>query len=229
MNNKPAKSTNTFAITFKRDLKLLLRNSNDIIQALCFFVIIVFLFPLSLPAESKLLSTIGTGIIWVSAVLAVMMGLQSLFRSDYDDGTLEQLLISPRSLPLIILSKIISHWCATGLLISLLSPILCIALRIPSEQIWVLFLGLLLGTPALSLIGAIGSALTVTLRNGGILTAIVILPLYIPILIFGASMSSIVANGASVNSELYLLASILILALTLAPFAISAALRISID
>ena len=220
---------NTFAILFKRDFKLLFRNSSDLLQPLGFFVIIVFLFPLSLPAESKLLSTIGSSIIWVSAVLAIMMGLQSLFRSEHADGTLEQLLISSRSLPIIVLSKVISHWCATGLLISLLSPVLCIALRIPAEQIWVLFIGLLLGTPSLSLIGAIGSALTVTLRNGGILTAIVILPLYIPILIFGASMSSIVMNGASILGELYLLASILVLALTLAPFAISAALRISID
>lgn len=221
--------SNTFLMMFKRDFKLLFRNSSDILQPLCFFVMIVLLFPLALPAEDKLLSIIGSGIIWVSAVLSIMMGLESLFRTDYEDGTLEQWLISPRSLPLIVLSKIFTHWCATGLLISLLSPVLCIALRIPAEQIWVLFTGLLLGTPSLSLIGAIGSALTVTLRNGGVLMAIVILPLYIPILIFGAGMSSIVANGMSVSSELYLLAAILVLTLTLVPFAISAALKISID
>ena len=220
---------NTFAMTFKRDFKLLFRNSGDILQPLCFFVIIVLLFPLSLPAEHKLLTAIGSGIIWVSAVLSIMMGLESLFRSDYDDGSLEQLVISSRSLPLIILSKILTHWCATGLLISLLSPVLCVALRIPAEQIWVLFIGLLLGTPSLSLIGAIGSALTVTLRNGGVLMAILILPLYIPILIFGAGMSNIVATGASVTGEIYLLAAILVMALTLAPFVISAALRIGID
>jgi heme exporter protein B len=152
-----------------------------------------------------------------------------MFHSDFQDGTLEQMLIHPRSLPLAMLGKSLAHWTSTGLILSLFSPILCITFNIPTEQIWVLFLGLLLGTPSLSLIGAIGAAITVTLRRGGVLIAIIILPLYIPILIFGAGMLSQSAQGLEVASQMYALAAILMLSLTLAPFAIAGALRVTID
>lgn len=220
---------NTLWLYFQREWQLMFRNTSSLIQPLTFFIIIALLFPFSLPAENALLQRIGGGVIWVSAVLATMLSLESMFHSDYHDGTLEQMLIHPRSLPLAMLGKSLAHWSATGLILSLFSPVLCLTFNIPSEQIWVLFGGLLLGTPSLTLIGAIGAALTVTLRRGGVLIAIIILPLYIPILIFGAGMLSQVAQGLEVVSQFYALAAILVLALTLAPFAIAGALRVTIN
>lgn len=220
---------NTCALYFCREWQLMFRNTSSLIQPLIFFIIIALLFPFSLPAEQDLLQRIGGGVIWVSAVLATLLSLESMFHSDYQDGTLEQMLIHPRSLSLAMLGKALAHWSSTGLVLSLFSPILCITFNIPAEQIWVLFLGLLLGTPSLSLIGAIGAALTVTLRRGGVLIAIIILPLYIPILIFGAGMLSQSAQSLEVASQLYALAAILVLSLTLAPFAIAGALKVTID
>lgn len=220
---------NTLALYFKREWQLMFRNTSALIQPLIFFIIIALLFPFSLPAENDLLQGIGGGVIWVSAVLATMLSLESMFHSDFQDGTLEQMLIHPRSLQLAMLGKSLAHWTSTGLILSLFSPILCITFNIPTEQIWVLFFGLLLGTPSLSLIGAIGAAITVTLRRGGVLIAIIILPLYIPILIFGAGMLTQSAQGLEVASQMYALAAILVLSLTLAPFAIAGALRVTID
>jgi len=221
--------SNTFSLYFRREWQLMFRNTSSLIQPLVFFIIIALLFPFSLPAENSLLQSIGGGVIWVSAVLATLLSLESMFHSDYLDGTLEQSLIHPRSLSAAMLGKVIAHWSATGLLLSLFSPLLCLTFNIPTAQIWVLFAGLLLGTPSLSLIGAIGAALTVTLRRGGVLIAIIILPLYIPILIFGAGMLTQSAQGLTVTSQLYALGAILVLALTLAPFAIAGALRATIN
>lgn len=220
---------NTLLLYFRREWQLMFRNTSSLIQPLIFFIIIALLFPFSLPAENDLLQRIGGGVIWVSAVLATLLSLEGMFQSDYQDGTLEQMLIHPRSLSLAMLGKALAHWSSTGLLLSLFSPILCITFNIPAEQIWVLFIGLLLGTPSLSLIGAIGAAITVTLRRGGVLIAIIILPLYIPILIFGAGMLVQLAQGLEVISQMYALAAILVLSLTLAPFAIAGALRVTID
>jgi len=219
----------TLLLNFKREWKLMFRNTSSLIQPLVFFIIIALLFPFSLPAEAALLQKISGGVIWVSAVLATLLSLESMFHADYHDGTLEQALIHPRSLSAAMLGKVIAHWSATGLILTLFSPILCLTFNIPSQQIWVLFIGLLLGTPSLSLIGAIGAAITVSLRRGGVLIAIIILPLYIPILIFGAGMLAQSAQGIEVTSQLYTLAAILVLAITLAPFAIAAALRATIN
>lgn len=219
----------TFFIYFGREWQLMFRNTSSLIQPLIFFIIIALLFPFSLPAENALLQRIGGSVIWVSAVLATLLSLESMFKPDYNDGTLEQALIQPRSLPVAMLAKVLAHWTATGLVLSLFSPILCLTFDIPSTQSWVLFVGLLLGTPSLSLIGAIGAALTVTLHRGGILIAIIILPLYIPILIFGAGMLGQSMQGLDVSSQLYALAAILTLAVTLAPFAIAGALRATIN
>jgi len=219
----------TLLLNFKREWKLMFLNTSSLIQPLVFFIIIALLFPFSLPAEAALLQKIGGGVIWVSAVLATLLSLESMFHADYHDGTLEQALIHPRSLSAAMLGKVIAHWSATGLILTLFSPILCLTFNIPSQQIWVLFIGLLLGTPSLSLIGAIGAAITVSLRRGGVLIAIIILPLYIPILIFGAGMLAQSAQGIEVTSQLYTLAAILVLAITLAPFAIAAALRATIN
>jgi len=220
---------NTLFLFFCREWQLLFRNTSALIQPLVFFIIIALLFPFSLPAENALLQRIGGGVIWVSAVLATLLSLEAMFRPDYQDGTLEQWLIQPRSLELAMLGKTLAHWSATGLILAIFSPLLCISFNIPEEQTWVLFLGLLLGTPSLSLIGAIGAALTVTLHRGGILIAIIILPLYIPILIFGAGMLTQSAQGVSVVSQLYALAAILVLCLSLAPFAIAGALKATIN
>jgi len=219
----------TFILFCRREWQLLFRNTSSLVQPLCFFVIIALLFPLSLPVENELLRRIGGGVIWVSAVLATLLSLESMFRADYNDGALEQWLMHPRSLPVAMLGKVFAHWSATGLILSLFSPILCLTFRIPTEQIWVLFLGLLLGTPSMSLIGAIGAALTVTLHRGGVLLAVIILPLYIPILIFGAGMITQSASGANIAGQIYALLAILMLAITLAPFAIAGALRSTVD
>ena len=205
------------------------RNTSTLIQPLVFFIIIALLFPLSLPAENALLQRIGGGVIWVSAVLATLLSLESMFKADYHDGTLEQWLIQERSLPLAMLGKTIAHWTATGLLLALFSPLLCLTFNIPSNQIWVLSLSLLLGTPSLSLIGAIGAAITVSLHRGGVLIAIIILPLYIPIVIYGAGMLEQSSQGLDIISQIYALAAILTLSITLAPFAIAAALKTTVN
>ena len=220
---------NTLVLFFMREWHLMFRNTSALIQPMVFFIIIALLFPFSLPAENALLSRVGGGVIWVAAVLATLLSLEAMFRPDYQDGTLEQWLIQPRSLELAVLGKTFAHWSATGLLLAVFSPILCITFDVPSAQIWVLFISLLLGTPSLSLIGAIGAALTVTLHRGGVLIAIIILPLYIPILIFGAGMLTQSAQGVDITSQLYALGAILVLSVTLAPFAIAGALRANIN
>lgn len=219
----------TLLIYFQREWQLMFRNTGALVQPIVFFTIIALLFPFSLPAEVNLLQNIGGGVIWVAAVLATLLSLESMFHADYQDGTLEQALIHQRSLPAAMLGKVIAHWTATGLFLSLFSPILCVTFNIPQEQIWVLFIGLLLGTPSLTLIGAIGAALTVTLRRGGVLIAVIILPLYIPILIFGAGMLTQSEQGLEITSQIYTLAAILSLSLTLAPFAIAGALKATIN
>lgn len=218
----------TLILFARREWQLMFRNTSALVQPLCFFVIISLMFPFSLPAENELLRRIGGGVIWVSAVLATLLSLESMFKADYQDGSLEQWLIHPRSLSAAMLGKVFAHWSCTGLLLSLFAPILCLTFRIPTDQIWVLFLGLILGTPSLSLIGAIGAALTVTLHRGGVLLAIIILPLFIPVLIFGAGMITQQSQGSDISSQLYALAAFLVLSLTLAPFAISGALRATI-
>lgn len=219
----------TLILYFGREWRLMFRNTGALVQPLVFFLIIALLFPFSLPAEISLLQKIGGGVIWVAAVLATLLSLENMFNGDYQDGTLEQTVIHQRSLVLAVLGKVIAHWSATGLFLALFSPALCLAFNVPTEQIWVLFVGLLLGTPSLTLIGAIGAALTVTLRRGGVLIAIVILPLYIPILIFGAGMLSQSQQGLEIASQIYTLGAILVLTLTLAPFAIAGALKATIN
>lgn len=220
---------NTFLFYFKRECQLLLRNTSSVAQPLMFFVIIALLFPFSLPAESGLLARIGGGVIWVSAVLATLLNLDNMFKPDYQDGTLEQIIINRRNLAIAVLAKALAHWAASGLLLCLLSPFLGLSFNIPGNQIWVLFASLLLGTPSLILVGAIGAALTVTLQRSGVLIAVIILPLYVPILIFGAGSLAQAALGLPYISELYALAAILCLCLSLAPFAIAGALRLTIE
>jgi heme exporter protein B len=218
-----------FWLLLKRDLTLTYRYRADMANPLLFFVIAVSLFPLSISPESKILQIIAPGIIWVAALLSAMLALDSLFRTDFEDGTLEQLLLSAHPVSLLILAKVLAHWLVTGLPLILLAPLLGTLLFLPTHAMLTLMLTLLLGTPILSLVGAIGVALTVGLRRGGVLLSLLILPLYVPVLIFAANAVSVTANGLPVSGQLFALGALLSLSLTLSPFATAAALRISLS
>jgi heme exporter protein B len=196
---------------------------------LLFFVIVVTLFPMGISPETKILEAIAPGIIWVAALLAAMLSLDTLFRSDFEDGALEQILLSPHPAAVLVLAKVLAHWLVTGLPLILVAPLLGVLLALPGEAMWVLVATLALGTPVLSLVGAIGTALTVGLRRGGVLLSLLVLPLYIPVLIFGANAVGTAADGLPVIGQLYFLGALLVLSLTLAPLAIGAALRISLS
>jgi heme exporter protein B len=213
-----------------RDLLLAMRRHTDVLTTLFFFVIVVSLFPLGVGTERAVLRALGPGVVWVAALLASMLALERLFAADYEDGTLEQLMLTDQPLVLLTLAKVGAHWLLTGLPLVLIAPLVGMQYHLTDTAIWVMMLSLLLGTPVLSLIGAIGAALTLGLRGGGILLALLILPLYIPVLVYGAGAVEV---GAVAFDEarpyLTLLAAFLVAALALAPFASAAALRISIE
>jgi heme exporter protein B len=194
-----------------------------------FFVIAVSLFPLGGGSNPEFLSGIAPGVVWVTALLAVMLSMESLFRADFEDGSLEQLLLSPQPLYFQLLTKVFAHWLMTGLPLVLLAPVLAYMLALPAEGYLPLLLGLLLGTPTLNLIGAIGMALTVGLSRSGLLLAVLVLPLSIPVLVFGAGMVENALNGLPVAGLMAVLGALLTLAVTLSPLAIGAALRISVN
>ncbi|HEX5515098.1 MAG TPA: heme exporter protein CcmB [Gammaproteobacteria bacterium] len=226
--NYPSLASAMLAL-LRRDLLLAYRARGELINPLIFFALVVSLFPLATSPEPGVLRLLAPGIIWVSALLATLLSLEQLFRSDYDDGSLEQLLLSPHPLPLLALVKIAAHWLVTGLPLVIVAPLLGAMLNLPSAALSTLAVGLLLGTPILSAIGAIGAALTVSLRRGGMLLSLLILPLYVPVLVFAAAAVEASAAGLSARGQLYLLAGLMLLSLTLAPIAIAAALRISSD
>jgi heme exporter protein B len=217
-----------FAI-IRRDLVLALRRRSEIANPLLFFVLVITLFPLGIGAQPHLLKAIAPGIIWVSALLAAMLSLDSLFRSDFDDGSLEQILLSPHPASILVLAKIVAHWLVTGLPLLIIAPLLAIFLGLPSQSIGILLLTLLLGTPVLSLIGAIGVALTVGLRRGGMILSLLVLPLYVPVLIFASNAVSMAGSGLPIMAQINILISILLIALVLAPWPTAAALRMSIN
>lgn len=223
------KSPSLFWSTFKRDLTLSFRHKGEMINPLVFFLIAISLVPLGIGPEKALLMRIAPGILWVMALLATLLSLDNLFRSDFDDGTLEQLLISPHPLYWSVLAKVLAYWLATGLPLMLLSPLLGVMLSLPSSAFIALCCSLLLGTAAMSLIGAVGAALTVGLRKGGLLISLIVMPLYIPILIFGASAVQAAALGDIYTVQLAVLGAVLAIALILAPLATAAALRISVN
>ncbi|RKZ42747.1 MAG: heme exporter protein CcmB [Gammaproteobacteria bacterium] len=224
-----ASDLSAFYILLKRDLTLAYRHRAELANPLLFFIIVVSLFPLGISSESKALQSIAPGVIWVAALLAAMLSLDSLFRSDFEDGSLEQIALSAHSLPLLVLGKVLAHWLVTGLPLIVLAPFLGILLFLPDTAMLTLIATLALGTPVLSLVGAIGVALTVGLRRGGVLLSLLVLPLYIPVLIFAAGAVNEAARGFPVAGQLYFLAALLSLSLTLAPFAVAAALRISLS
>ncbi len=220
---------NIYLQTLMRDLNSAIRNLSSILNPLLFFIISISLFPLAISPEASTLSQIAAGIIWVASMLAVLLSLNSLFHHDFDNGILEQMLISHHSLPLLILSKIVAHWLLTGVPIILLSPLLGVFLFLDDESIKVLMLTLLLATPSLSLIGAIGASLIVSIKNSSMLLSLLILPLYIPILIFASSAVSQAQAGLEIDAQLYFLATILIVSLMLAPFISALSLKISLE
>ena len=208
-----------------RDLRLAMRQGLDAFMVLMFFVITVTLFPLSVGPEPNLLARMGPGVIWVAALLSTMLSLDRLFQHDYEDGSLELMLLSPVPLELLVLAKVAAHWLLTGLPLIVASPLLAVFMNMPAEGYGVLLLSMLLGTPVSSFIGAVGGALTLGARRGGVLVSLLVLPLYIPLLIFGVSAIDAAIGGSSVRPHLLILGAMLVAATPLATWAASAALR----
>ncbi|MDC9729054.1 MAG: heme exporter protein CcmB [Methyloprofundus sp.] len=217
-----------FLAALKRELLLVFRHRSDIINPLAFFLMVAVLFPLGVSPDPSFLSEVASGVIWVAALLACLLSVDGIFRSDYQDGSLEQMLISAEPLWMLVTAKVITHWLVSGFFLALISPLVAMMFFLPEPAYPALIISLLLGTPTLSLMGAIGSALTVGLRKGGVLISLLVLPLYIPVLIFGAGTVQAGAMGLPIQGYLALLAAILVFSLMLAPIAIVAALKISI-
>jgi heme exporter protein B len=213
----------------RRDLLMVMRRKSEVLTALFFFVIVSSLFPLGIGPEPTLLRKIAPGVLWVGALLATMLGLQRMFAADHADGTLEQMAISPTPLVLLVTGKIVAHWLVSGLPLVLIAPVLGIQFDLDSGALGVLMLALLLGTPLLSLIGSIGAALTLGVRGGGVLLSLLVLPLYVPALIFGAGAVESHIAGLGAGGHLSLLAAILVMAAFFAPWAATAALRIALE
>lgn len=216
-----------FLGVLRRDLLLAVRGHTELALPLLFYVIVVTLVPLAVSPDAATLAGLAPGIIWVGALLATLLSLDRLFRSDFDDGTLDLLLLSPAPLPLLVVAKVLAHWAATGVPLLLVSPLLALFLALPDRALGALAASLVLGTPVLSLIGAVGVALTVRVRRGGALLALLVLPLYVPVLIFGANAVAAAADGLPITGQLYVLGALLALSASLAPLAAAAALRIT--
>jgi len=220
---------NAFFHVIAKELKGAFRHGSDILNPIWFFILVVTLFPLGVGSDPALLARIAPGIIWVAALLAALLSFERLFKDDYIDGSLEQLMLAPFPLAWLVSAKVLAHWLLTGLPILLVSPLLAALLAFDIETYFALFLTLLIGTPILSLLGAIGVALTVGLKKGGILLSLIMLPLCIPILIFSTMAIDAASHGQSYIGLLALLGAMLIAAITLAPFAIAASLRVSVS
>ena len=221
-------STAFFAV-IRRDLILAFRRRAEIANPVFFFILVVTLFPLGVGANPKLLQAIAPGIIWVSALLAVMLSLDSLFRSDFDDGSLEQMLLSSHPLTVLVFAKIVAHWLVTGLPLLVVAPLLAIFLGLP-EQAWgTLMLTLVLATPVLSLIGSIGVSLTIGLRRGGMILSLLVLPLYVPVLIFASNAVDMASNGLAVDPQINILIAVFFMSVVLAPLPAAAAIKMSIS
>jgi heme exporter protein B len=220
---------NAFALVIRHDLAMAFRRWSDLAQPLIFFVIVCTLFPLAIGQDRELLRAVGPGAIWVAALLATLLSLNSLFREDFEDGSLEQLALSDQPLSLLLLAKTVAHWLVAELPLVILAPLLALGFDIPAAGVKALWLTLLVGTPTLSLLGAVGAALTAGLRRASGLLAVLLLPLTIPVLIFGARSVDLAARGQSIEGPLLLLGGMTVLALTLTPFATAAAVRVSLD
>jgi heme exporter protein B len=220
----------TFLVILRRDITLAMRRRTDVLTTLFFFVIVASLFPLGVGSEKAMLRFLGPGVVWVAALLASMLALERLFASDYADGTLEQMMLTPQPLSVLVLGKVCAHWLLTGLPLVLVAPLIGLQYHLEGMTLVVMVLALLVGTPVLSLIGAIGAALTLGLRGGGILLSLLVLPLYIPILVYGSGAVAVSAiDLADVQPFMALLGAFLVLALAFSPLATAAALRISVE
>ena len=218
-----------FVATLRRDLLLAFRRRSDFFNPLAFFLIVCSLFPMGIGPDPKQLAVLAPGIMWVVALLACLLSSDTLFRSDFDDGSLELMLLSPSSLYLQVLAKTLAHWLLTGFPLTILSPLLALLLQLPASGTVAMMLAMAVGTASLSFIGAIGAGLTVGLRKGGLLLSLIILPLYVPVLIFGVGTVKAAVDGFNYIGPLAVLGALLALAATLAPLAIAASVRISVD
>lgn len=216
-------------LVIRRDLLLAMRRRADVLTTLIFFVMVVSLFPLGVGPELDMLRKMAPGVVWVAALLASMLSLGRMFSADYLDGTLEQMLLAPQSLSMLVLGKILAHWMLSGLPLVLMAPVLGLQFDMSPQALWVLILVLLLGTPILSMIGAIGAALTLGLRGGGVLVSLLVLPLCIPVLIFGTGAVEAVSTGMTIVPHVALLGALLLLALAFTPWVTAQALRISME
>lgn len=216
---------NGFVAILQRDLRLALRQGADSVMVVAFFIVTTTLFPFGVGPEVNILARIASGVIWVSALLAAMLSLERVFQADYEDGTLELLTLSPVSLELLILGKVLAHWLTTGLPLIIAAPLMAVMLNMDQDGFVTLMIAMLLGTPALSLIGAIGAALILGARRGGVLVSLLVLPLYIPVLIFGAGAVEAALLGISATAQLQIMAAILLLTSAAAPFATAHAVR----
>ncbi len=218
-----------FRVMVRRDLLLAYRQKSDVLQTVFFFLVVITLVPLGVGAETELLRSMAPGIVWVAALLAALLSLPRLFAHDFADGTLEQMVLSPDPLPVIVLAKAFAHWLTTGVPITVFASLAAVMFDLKAEVAAVLVFSLLIGTPVLSLLGSVGAALTLGLRSGGVLTSLLVLPLYIPVLIFGAGVAGAVAVAVSPAAYLLITGALSLFALAIAPWASAAALRIALE
>lgn len=218
-----------FRVMIRRDLLLAYRQKSDVLQTVFFFLVVITLVPLGVGAETELLRSMAPGIVWVAALLAALLSLPRLFAHDFADGTLEQMVLSPDPLPVIVLAKAFAHWLTTGVPITVFASLAAVMFDLKVEVAAVLVFSLLIGTPVLSLLGSVGAALTLGLRSGGVLTSLLVLPLYIPVLIFGAGAAGAVAVAVSPAAYLLITGALSLFALAIAPWASAAALRIALE
>ena len=226
---RPGSLSGAFLLLLRRDLILAFRRRAEMINPLLFFILVTAMFPLGIGADPVLLKAVGPGVIWVAALLAALLSLDGVFRSDFEDGSLEQFLLSAHPVSILVLAKVLAHWLITGLPLLIVAPLLAVLLNLPGSATVVLIITLALGTPVLSLIGAVGVALTVGLRKGGMILSLLVLPLYVPVLIFAANAVETAAADLPVMAHVSLLSALLVLALSLSPIATAASLRISLS
>ena len=220
---------NAIAAVLQRDLRLAMRRKSEVLTAVFFFVVVASLFPLAIGPEPDMLRKIAPGILWVGALLASLLSLGRLFAADYQDGTLEQMALSPTPMPLLVAAKVLAHWLLSGLPLALLSPVLALQFDLDSGAMWVLFTSLLLGTALLSFLGAVGAALTLGVRGGEVLLSLLILPLYIPALVFGSGAVEAQMVGMGYGAQMSILSAMLLLAAFFGPWACALALRIALE
>lgn len=230
MTRRPVTTTGAaFVATLRRDLLIAYKRKHDVVNPFMFFLIVATLFPIGISPDPDRLGEIAAGVLWIAALLAAMLSMDSLFRADYEDGSLEQLLLSPHPLYFMVLAKNIAHWLVSGLPVVLVSPLLAYMLNLPDQAYFAVFVTLLLGTPILSLLGSIGVALTVGLGSRGLILAVITLPMSVPVLIAGTMAVQQTLNGASLGPYLAIMGALLLGSLALAPLASAAALRITVN